>query len=212
MSADAIVFDFGNVLAFFSHQKAAEQLAAYGDVSPEEVHGFLQEARHEDDFESGRLAPADYLAVLRREFKLRGNDAELSLAVADMFTPNPEVCALVPRLKPRYRLLLLSNTNALHYGHFRRQLAETPDLFDALVVSHEVGHRKPRPEVYAHCERLAGCPPRRCLFVDDLPANVEAARARGWQGVVYTRGDDLAAQLRARGVKVAPSPQPSRPA
>jgi putative hydrolase of the HAD superfamily len=200
MSIRAIVFDFGNVLGFFSHLQAAEQLAAFGRASPEAIAAFLFGGRLEQDYESDRLSTPDLLALLRDRFGLRGSDEELGRAFGDMFTPNRPVCDLVPRLKPRYRLLLLSNTNDLHYRCFGRQFADTLAQFDALVLSFQVGLRKPDPRVYDHCHRLTGCAAAECLFIDDLSTNVEGARACGWQGLVYRRGDDLAGRLADLGV------------
>jgi putative hydrolase of the HAD superfamily len=202
MRITAVVLDFGNVLGFFSHRKAAEQIVRHAPagVTADDVLSFVVDAELERSFESGLLSSAEVLRRLRRRFGLRGSDEELALAAADMFTPNDEACALVPQMQGRYRLVLLSNTNDLHYRHFRRQFASTLDLFDALVVSHEVGLRKPDPGIYHHARERAGCPAGECLFIDDLPANVEAARACGWQGVVYRRGDDLRRLLCQAGI------------
>ena len=117
---------------------------------------------------------------MRETFRLSLHDAQFDAAYSDMFTPNPDVCPLPALLKPRYRLLLLSNTNELHARQFLRQFADVLAPFDALVLSHEVGVRKPDPRIYEHCRRLAGRPAEECLFIDDLPSNVEAAgRAAG---------------------------------
>jgi putative hydrolase of the HAD superfamily len=125
-----------------------------------------------------------------------------------MFTPNPAVCALVPLLKPRHKLLLLSNTNDLHARRFLAQFHDVLAPFDHLVLSHELGVRKPDPRVYAHCQRLAGRPAAECVFIDDLPSNVQAARACGWQGIVYERGLDLRRALAACGVSIREPRQP----
>jgi putative hydrolase of the HAD superfamily len=211
MSIQTIVFDFGNVLGFFSHQKAAEQLAAYTAAPVEDVMDVISDSHLEEEFESGRLAVADLRRIVCQRLSLNCTDEQFDLAVGDMFTPNPEACALVPALKPRYRLLLLSNTNEIHANQFRRQFAEMFTHFDALVLSHEVGRRKPEPEIYAHCHRLAHCPPSQCLFIDDLPANIEAARAHGWHGIVYRPGLDLRRELCNLGIELTPSPLPLSP-
>lgn len=206
MSITTIVFDFGNVLGFFSHRKAAEQLARFSPLSAEDIlDRYLLDRELEDEFESGRMSLPEFRARVRQSCHVTCSDAELDWAIADMFTPNDEVCALVPALKPRYRLVLLSNTNELHALHFRRQFADTLAHFDSLVLSHEVGLRKPCPDIYAHCHTIAGSTPRQCLFIDDLPANVEAARACGWKGIVYHRGLDLARELRQLGIEPAHS-------
>ena len=202
MGIKAIVFDFGNVVSFFSHRRAAEQLAAYTEMAPEAVQAYLFGGRLEDEYEAGRVSTAVFLGLVRETCRLRGTDEQLRAAFADMFWPNPEVCDLVPLLAPRYRLVLLSNTNELHAAQFRAQFAATLDHFDALVLSHEVGVRKPDPRVYAECQRRAGCAAAECLFLDDLPTNVEAARACGWKGIVYRPGEGLRRQLAEYGVIV----------
>ena len=209
MAIRAVVFDFGNVIGHFSREKAARQLAAFSRAGrPVEGHplerviaDYLHDGELEDAFESGRLTPAEVLGDLCRRFDLCGEAAALALAYADMFAPNDEVCSLVPALQGRYRLLLLSNTNALHYPHFRRQFADTLDRFDALVASHEVGYRKPDPRIFRHAQALAGCDAGACLFIDDLPANVTGAVACGWKGIVYCPGGDLRGRLASVGVR-----------
>ncbi|HVS36727.1 MAG TPA: HAD family phosphatase [Gemmataceae bacterium] len=209
MSITTIVFDFGNVLGFFSHRRAAEQLAVFGEASVEAIQTFLFDCEREDDFESGRMSAEAFRGMVRETFRLRCDDMQFNAAFADMFSPNAEVCLLPALLKPRYRLLLLSNTNDLHAQQFRRQFAHVLAPFDALVLSHEIGMRKPKPGVYEHCRRLAGGRAEECLFIDDMPANVEAARACGWRGVLYRRGADLRRELAAAGVVID---QPAAPA
>lgn len=198
----ALVFDFGNVVGFFSHRRTTERLLPHVDLPFEELHRRLFAAELEDAFEAGRLSAAELLRRVRASCGFRCSDDEVRAAYADIFWPNPAVCDLVPRLAGRYRLFLLSNTNEIHAAHYRRQFAPTFEHFDALVLSHEVGLRKPASEIYRHCERLAGCAPAECLFLDDLPANVAGAEACGWRGIVYRPCDDLLARLAAFGVHV----------
>jgi putative hydrolase of the HAD superfamily len=202
MGVSTVVFDFGNVLGFFSHRRAAEQLAAYTDAAAEALQAYLFGGQLEDDFESGRMSVPVFRAMVRETFRLRCTDVQFDAAIADMFSPNPDVCPLTALLKPRYNVLLLSNTNELHARQFRRQFAGVLAPFDAFVLSHEIGIRKPDPRVYEHCRRLAGRPAAECLFIDDLPTNVEAARACGWRGIVYRRGDDLRRGLAEAGVEI----------
>jgi putative hydrolase of the HAD superfamily len=201
MSITTIVFDFGNVLGLFSHRKAAEQLAVYGG-SAEAILAYFFTGDLEDTFELGRMAPDAYTNLAREACRLTCTDEQFRAAFADMFTPNEPVCVLVPHLKRRYRLLLLSNTNALHAAQFRSQFNATLRHFDALVLSHEVGLRKPDRRIYEHCRGLAGRPAHECLFIDDLEANVEAAHACGWKGLRYRPGEDLVPLLAEHGIVV----------
>jgi epoxide hydrolase-like predicted phosphatase len=64
----------------------------------------------------------------------------------------------------------------------------TDGLFDAQILSGEVRLRKPQPEIYLLAADRLGVEPEACVFVDDLPANVEGARAVGMEGVLHRDG------------------------
>jgi len=195
-----VIFDFGKVISFFDHRLASRRLAAWTDLPEPDLHAYLFGGALEDDYESGRLSTDAFLAKVHADCRLRCTTDELAQAYSDIFWPNEDVCALLPRLKRDHRLLLLSNTNDLHARWFLPQYRAEFRSFDALVLSHEVGHRKPKREVFEHCQRLAGCAPDECLFIDDLPANVEGARAFGWQGLVYRTAEALRQDLVDHGV------------
>lgn len=63
------------------------------------------------------------------------------------------------------------------------------DVFDAVVLSGQEGVRKPDPEIFHLTARRLGVPPETCVFVDDIAANVEGARAIGMTGVVHRHPD-----------------------
>lgn len=196
----AITFDFGNVVGFFDHRIASERLTRYSDLTLEEIHAALWGSRLDVDFEAGRLGIPEFVRRAREDCRLRCSDEEFIPAFCDIFRPNGDVCALVPRLKGRYRLLLGSNTSALHSQHFSQQFADTFRHFDALVFSHDVGARKPAATFFDRCRQLAGCAAEECLLIDDLPANVDGARACRWNGIVYTGFDALRRELAELGV------------
>jgi putative hydrolase of the HAD superfamily len=64
--------------------------------------------------------------------------------------------------------------------------ADFPGLFDTVVLSGEVGMRKPEQEIFLHAAQTLGLDPAECVFVDDMEANVAAARACGMTGVLHT--------------------------
>jgi glucose-1-phosphatase len=198
----AIIFDFGNVLGFFDHRKTLRRLEPYTDMSAKEMFAAVYQGHLEDDFESGRLGVDEFLNAFRKLCRLRCDNAVLAESVADIFEPNPAVCSLIPTLKARYRILLGSNTNALHSRHFLKQFQDLLASFDAVVLSHDIGVRKPNAAFFQYCQRLAGCPAGECLFIDDLPANIEGAKAAGLHGAVYTPGEDFVSQLRTFGIWV----------
>jgi len=199
----AIAFDFGNVLGFFDHRITLERLAPYTHMSAEEMFAAVYDTPLEDAFESGRISAADFLQEVRQLCRLCCDDQFLIEAWSDIFRPNVELCQLIEFLKSRFQLLLGSNTNELHATRYRRQFVETLRHFDHQVLSYEIGVRKPLPEFFEHCRRLAHCPAGDCLFIDDLPDNIAGARACGWQGIVYRTFDDLQQRLAKFGISTS---------
>jgi putative hydrolase of the HAD superfamily len=77
---------------------------------------------------------------------------------------------------------LLSNS----WGPTGYPREDFPHLFDAVVISGEVGMRKPEPRIFRHAAELLDLEPEHCVFVDDLEANVTAAVGCGMMGVHHT--------------------------
>jgi putative hydrolase of the HAD superfamily len=69
------------------------------------------------------------------------------------------------------------------------------ELFDAVVISAEVGMRKPEERIFRHATGLLGLDPAECVFIDDIEANVQAAEALGMTGVLHTGAAATAAQV-----------------
>jgi putative hydrolase of the HAD superfamily len=72
-----------------------------------------------------------------------------------------------------------------------------PDLFDAVVISAEVGMRKPEERIFQHVAGLLGLAPAECVFIDDIEANVQAAEALGMTGLWHTDPAETASRLSA---------------
>jgi epoxide hydrolase-like predicted phosphatase len=73
-------------------------------------------------------------------------------------------------------------------GGYPRELF--PELFDVVVISSEVGMRKPEARIFEHAAGLLGLPPAECIFIDDIEANVMAAEQLGFRGVLHRESHD----------------------
>ena len=87
---------------------------------------------------------------------------------------------------------LLSNSWGNDYDR-----SQWHEMFDAVVISGEVGLRKPEPEIFALTLERIGLPAGECAFVDDLPHNVLAAAQVGLVGIVHRTFEETAAELEA---------------
>ena len=197
-----ILFDFGNVIAFFDHTRATRKFAKYSGMPQEKMYSLIYDTELEYDFEAGRLSVPEFVRKAKAVIGYRGTDKEFEAAFIDIFTANDPVCTLIPRLKQRYRLVLASNTNRLHFGHYRGLFRDVLSQFDGIGVSFEAGARKPHPDFFAHCQRMTAADPNECLFIDDMATNVEGAEKFGWHGVLYTSPEELVHRLRGHDVDI----------
>ncbi len=89
------------------------------------------------------------------------------------------------------RTALVSNS----WGTRRYDRALLTEAFDAVVISGEVGMRKPTPEIYRLAAQRVGVPPERCVFVDDLPFNLAPAAQLGMATVHHVSSEQTLVEL-----------------
>ena len=149
------------------------------------------------DLETGRLPVSEFERVLAE--RLRGPDGAGPVAdglLARMFAGYaraPRMTrVLVTAKRHGLRTALLSNSWGGYYDR-----GDWAGLFDAVVISGEVGLRKPDAEIFLLTARRMGLRPRQCVFVDDLAVNVRGAVEVGMVGVHHTNAESTADELEA---------------
>jgi glucose-1-phosphatase len=194
-----VVFDFGNVIGFFDHVKACRQLVPLSSsgMDADAIYAAVFGSTLEADYDSGRLSTAEFLDQLRALLNLTASDDDISRAWCDIYTPNASIARLIPALAAQgTRLVLGSNTNALHHEWFGRQFADTLSHFDVQVVSYRVGCRKPDRRFFDACVTASNAQAYECAYIDDRADFIAAGTASGLNGIVYTPGTDLTPLLR----------------
>lgn len=177
------LFDIGRVLLDFDFESSLARLLPADCADPHERLGRLLERK--DEFESGAVVPDEYV---RWALDVLGSHAapdEFRHAWQRIFTPVEPMWENVRRLSAAgHRLILFSNTNAIHCPWI---FENYPDfsLFDAAVLSYEVGAIKPRPEIYQHAVDTHDLDPANTLYIDDLPQNIATGRDFGFHCHLY---------------------------
>lgn len=198
MKPAAFIFDIGNVLVRFDYMRAAASLAALGaDLSDRAALEQLA-AR----YERGEVDRAAFLAQLRVILRHRADNEAVARAWQEIFEPNLPMWDLVEKLHAVYPLYLLSNTNCLHHDYLLREYAVFEKFADG-VYSYRAGMAKPEREIFELAIRQFDVDPQATIYLDDLAANVEAARDAGLRAFRYdpdSHGDLLPA-LHAEGVQ-----------
>jgi len=190
-----LFFDFGNVIAHFDHWRAVRQFAKFTDMPEPEIYATCYDNPLEDAYERGAMTTAEYFAQAIEQTRSSLRSDEYYRYFIDIFEPNADVIDAIPELAKRYRIVLASNTNDAHFAHYTRQFAETFRHFAATPTSHQCGHRKPEAGYFEYCQRFADAEPGECLFIDDMPGNIEGGHRHGWQTLHYQPRCVLLTQL-----------------
>lgn len=198
-----IIFDLGKVIVPFDFQRSYTKLSPLCGLSKEQIPERLRQTDLVQRFESGKIEPEDFVHEFSSALGIELQYAEFCDIWSSIFLPETLVTEdFVKALRERYRVLLLSNTNAIHFEMIE---ANYPILrhFDHKVLSYKVGAMKPEPAIYQEALRHAGCLPEECFFTDDIPQYVEGARRAGIDAVQFESAAQIQRELRARGVEWA---------
>ncbi|MDE3164806.1 MAG: HAD family phosphatase [Acidobacteriota bacterium] len=196
----AILFDLGRVLVHFDFQigyRALEKICPY---PADQIPSRLAPTGLIERFESGQVTPEDFFQQFCAILDLDLPYPRFREIWSSIFTHAILPESLLEGLARRYRLVLLSNTNALHFQMIRQWYPHILRHFHALVLSYEVGAMKPQAEIYEAALRAADCPAAQCFYTDDIEAYVAAARARGIDAVVFSGQQQIERELRARAI------------
>ncbi|HEX5158214.1 MAG TPA: HAD family phosphatase [Ktedonobacterales bacterium] len=113
-----------------------------------------------------------------------------------MGNPNEELIAYFRALRPRYRTAILTNS-FLGAREQEEQRYGFTSMVELAIYSHEEGVRKPDPRIYGIASERLGVPPAEIVFLDDLPENIDAARAFGMQAILFTSTPQAIADIEA---------------
>jgi putative hydrolase of the HAD superfamily len=150
------------------------------------IHALERGEAPEAEFE--RLLAAELLHVDGEAVPAEGLLSRMFAASA----PIPAMYDTIRALRGAgFGTALLSNS----WGCDEYPRADFPALFDAVVISAEVGMRKPEEAIFRHAAHALGLHPQECVFIDDIQANIDAAVACGMTGVLHTEPAATASAL-----------------
>lgn len=196
----AIVFDLGQVIVPFDYIHFVEKVNKHKLGSGEKFLQLYKDnySTHRD-FEKGLLPEQEFISIMLNYLDHIIDGETFCKYWSDIFTPDERVISLLPLLKKKYKLYLISNTNSIHKKYGFRHYAFLK-LFDKLFLSHEVKHIKPEVEIYRAVEKVSGFLSEEHIFIDDILEYVEAAKKIGWDGIQFLGYDDLVMNLNERKI------------
>ncbi len=185
-----LIFDLGGVVIdidFALTHQAFSKLYGQEGVS---LTGTWKEERFWQRYECGEWTANEFRKLVCEKTGLSCNDIDFDTAWNALLLELPvERVELLKRLRPKYRMFVLSNTNTIHIPAVEKILKQSSgvsslhDLFDKVYYSYEIGHVKPYPESYLHVLAQNNLVPEETVFLDDNLDNIIAAQNLGIQTI-----------------------------
>ena len=195
---NAIVFDIGGVLLNIDESKTIIALQGFryssSGIRIEDIKQYPVFTK----FEKGLMDEEQFRSELRSLLQLNVSNADFDKAwLATLGDFPDERIQMLRRLKRKFRLFLLSNTNKIHLAYFLNYLDDRygknimDALFEKCYYSCRLGMRKPDKEIFRYVMKDAGLSPDHTLFIDDSLSNVKGAEEEGWQTYHLRAGKEV---------------------
>ncbi len=195
-----IVFDLGNVLIPFDHSLWVKNFnkIEFG-LGDKYFQKYVDNYSIHRNYESGKISDDEFISI-NLDWLENRVEKEMFLEVfSNIFTINQNVIELLPVLKEKYKLVLLSNTSNIHkkYGWGQYPFIKN---FDKLILSHKVKSVKPEEKIYRAAESFTKEPSDTHIFIDDILEYVNAAKGLGWDGIQFVGYGNLVEEFKIRGI------------
>jgi putative hydrolase of the HAD superfamily len=195
----AAIFDLGRVLVNFDFERGYRAMEAVCPYSAGEIGRRVAALNLLDALETGLMEPREFVARTMRALDSDIDYDRFCRIWTSIFAETLVPESLLISLAARYRLLMLSNTNAIHFQMIRETYPLVRHFHD-FILSYEVKAMKPRREIFERAIERAGCRAEECFYTDDIAEYVEAARKLGIDAVQFQSAAQLETELRARGM------------
>lgn len=203
-SIKAIIFDLGGVLVDFDHYRAAGEMSRFTKKSAEEIFALFFDSALTGLFEEGRVSPEKFFLKVREILDLQLDYDKFVPIWNEIFFLSPknqEVYKLAKSLKEDYKIALLSNINVLHFEYLKKNFSIF-DVFHNIIISCEIGFRKPHPVIYKKTLEALEVSPKQVFYTDDRAELIQGALKLGINGFVFRDIGQLKKDFFKTGIKI----------
>jgi putative hydrolase of the HAD superfamily len=188
MSVNTLLVDLGGVLLHLNYSLTKQAFEQLG-VHPFDEY-FTQHRSNDlfEKLEQGQISEYDFIKELRVRTRLHATDDEIIHAWNAMLLQFEEKnLKWLEQMRSRYQIILLSNTNQIHYDAFMliyQQQFKASDFneryFDVACYSHHIQLRKPDVSIFQYVMDKYNINPASTLFIDDTIGNIQTAQHMGF--------------------------------
>ena len=184
---DMIICDLGNVLINFDHRIAVRRILEYTPKKEDEIYELFFDSPFTGLYEEGKISSDEFFQRVKGFLELdMGRDGFFSIW-NDIFFETPiniKMQNFLRSIKSRYKLIMMSNLNETHFEFLKKKMGIFSE-FDKLVLSYEVGFRKPAPQIYKCALDFAQTQASRAFYIDDREDLIASAAGLGIKGIVF---------------------------
>jgi putative hydrolase of the HAD superfamily len=178
---NTIIFDFGDIFINLDKQST---ITSFEKLGLKEWNDDLDQLNAQ--FETGRISRENFLFGIQKYIPNASIGEILAAWNATLLDFPLYRLEFLQMLSQKYRLFLLSNTDAIHIETFEQASGvsfyrDFYQCFEKVYFSFELGLRKPNPEIFNHLISNHELAPKRTLFIDDKKENTDAAFALGFE-------------------------------
>ena len=200
---EVIYFDLGKVIVDFDHSRAAREILKVTPLSLEEAMAVLMDGGLVSEYETGRLSSQEHYREVCRRLQMEVSMNKFRELWGSMFLPEPLLSErFLQALKKHYRLMLLSNTNEIHFD-FLIEHYPILKVIEERLLSYQAGCMKPEARIFELAIDKAGVAPENIFFTDDRTENVEAAKRAGIQALMFRSEAQLKRDMLSQGMVVS---------
>lgn len=195
------LFDLGNTLIRLAYERVLAGICRDAAVSRDELLELLEEPGGYRDMERGAITFHEFYEFVSARAGYRGSIHDFRRVWSDFFDGTvPGMEALLERIRERYRVGFLSNSNEVHAELIPRRFAPLFRRDDRFIFSHRFRVAKPDPEMFRRALEVIGALPQQVVFIDDLIENILAARTVGLIAFQFVDAEQLTRELRTAGL------------
>ncbi len=197
----ALIFDLGNVIIDISPKSCCDYWAEIAETKPEELYSTFPFDETYAQFERGEIPPENFRSYVNDCLHISLSDEQFDEGWSKILIKiRNNVPQLLEKLHKKYRLVALSNTNAIHVPIWKELCAGILPYFEHLFSSNEIGSRKPESNAFNLVLEYLDLSPHEVFFLDDNIENIFAARNHGIRSLHVKSYDQMKRELQKCGV------------
>ncbi len=162
-----LAFDLGGVIVDFTHRSITQKFSDISGLSDSEIFDFIFNSGIEKLYDTGKISTAEFYEKVKTFLKTGMSFEEFRKIWTEIFYEKPEISLLIKQLSLHNNLVLISNTNDLHFPYCYENFPVLK-YFNQFFLSYKMGIRKPSELIFRRVIEELGIGAGEILFIDDI--------------------------------------------